>query len=43
MRQLHDLGFTVEEVSVTLDGDSKKLFFQPKLVEAGYHQNRLSE
>jgi len=43
MRQLHDLGFTVEEVSVTLDGDSKKLFFQPKLVEAGYHQNRLRD
>jgi hypothetical protein len=43
MRQLHDLGFTVEEVSVTLDGDSQKLFFQPKLVEAGYHQNRLRD
>ena len=43
MRSLHDLGFAVEEVSVTLDGDSQKLFFQPKLVEAGYHQNRLRE
>lgn len=43
MRALHDLGFAVEEVSVTLDGDSQKLFFQPKLVEAGYHQNRLRE
>ena len=43
MRQLQDLGFTVEEVSVTIDGDSKKLFFQPKLVEAGYHQNRLRD
>ena len=43
MRQLHDLGFAVEEVSVTLDGDSKKLYFQPKLVEAGYHQNRLRD
>jgi hypothetical protein len=28
---------------VTLDGDSQKLFFQPKLVEAGYHQNRLRD
>ena len=43
MRALHDLGFAVEEVSVTLDGDSQKLFFQPKLVEAGYHQNRLRD
>jgi hypothetical protein len=43
MRSLHDLGFAVEEVSVTLDGDSQKLFFQPKLVEAGYHQNRLRD
>lgn len=43
MRTLHDLGFTVEEVSVTLDGDTQKLFFQPKLVEAGYHQNRLRD
>jgi hypothetical protein len=43
MRQLHDLGFAVEEVSVTLDGDSQKLFFQPKLVESGYHQQRLRD
>lgn len=43
MRALHDLGFAVEEVSVTLDGDRQKLFFQPKLVEAGYHQNRLRD
>lgn len=46
MRQLHDLGFAVEEVSVQLeDGkeDSGKLYFQPKLVAAGYHKNRLRE
>ena len=46
MRQLHDLGFAVEEVSVQLEeGDEStgKLYFQPKLVAAGYHKNRLRE
>lgn len=46
MRQLHDLGFAVEEVSVLLEeGDQStgKLYFQPKLVAAGYHKNRLRE
>ena len=43
MRQLHDLGFAVDEVSVSLDGESQKLFFQPKLVAPGYHRNRLRE
>ena len=43
MRALHDLGFTVEEVSVSLDGENKSLIFQPKLVAAGYHQARLLE
>ena len=46
MRQLHDLGFAVEEVSVQLeDGNesSGKLYFTPKLVAAGYHKNRLRE
>jgi hypothetical protein len=43
MRQLHDLGFAVEEVSVSLDGESQKLYFQPKLVAPGYHRNRLRE
>ena len=46
MRQLHDLGFAVEEVSVQIDeSDQKsgKLYFQPKLVAAGYHKNRLRE
>jgi len=45
MRQLHDLGFAVEEVSVVVqesDG-AEKLIFQPKLVAAGYHKNRLRE
>jgi hypothetical protein len=43
MRQLHDLGFAVEEVAVTIDGDTQMLSFQPKLVAAGYHTQRLRE
>ena len=43
MRQLHDLGFAVEEVSITIDGDSQLVSFQPKLVAAGYHTARLRE
>jgi hypothetical protein len=43
MRQLQDLGFAVDEVSVSLDGESQKLYFQPKLVAPGYHRNRLRE
>ena len=43
MRQLQDLGFAVEEVSVSLDGKHQALAFQPKLVAAGYHQARLRD
>ena len=43
MRQLQDLGFAVEEVSVSLDGAHQALAFQPKLVAAGYHQARLRD
>jgi hypothetical protein len=45
MRQLHDLGFAVEEVSVSMEEgeDAGRLVFQPKLVAAGYHKNRLRE
>ncbi len=43
MRALHDLGFAVEEVSITIDGDTQMLSFQPKLVAAGYHAARLRE
>ena len=43
MRQLQDLGFAVEEVEVSINGDKGELKFQPKLVAAGYHQNRLYE
>jgi hypothetical protein len=43
MRELQDLGFAVEEVSVSLDGKHQAVVFQPKLVAAGYHQSRLRE
>jgi hypothetical protein len=43
MRQLQDLGFAVEEVAVTIDGDTQMLSFQPKLVASGYHTQRLRE
>ena len=42
-RALHDLGFAVEEVSITIDGQTQMLSFQPKLVAAGYHKARLRE
>ena len=43
MRQLHDLGFAVEEVAITIDGDTQMISFQPKLVAAGYHSQRLRD
>ena len=43
MRSLHDLGFAVEEVLVTIDGDTQLISFQPKLVAAGYHKQRLRD
>lgn len=43
MRSLQDLGFAVEEVEITKDGDKGALKFSPRLVAAGYHQQRLKE
>ena len=43
MRSLQDLGFAVEEVEVTTTGDKGGIKFQPKLVAARYHANRLVE
>jgi hypothetical protein len=43
MRALQDLGFAVEEVEISLDGEKQVLNFQPKLVAPGYHQQRLRE
>ena len=41
MRTLQDLGFAVEEVEVSAVGKQGELRFTPKLVAAGYHQQRL--
>ena len=41
MRQLHDLGFAVEEVQVSLDNETHMLSFQPRLVAAGYHAAKI--
>ncbi len=43
MRVVQDLGFAVDEVEMTLDGEKGALRFTPKLVSAGYHQSRLKE
>ena len=43
MRQLHDLGFAVEEVQVSLDNETHALSFQPRLVAAGYHIAKIKE
>ena len=43
MRSLQDLGFAVEEVEISLDGEKQALNFQPKLVAPGYHKQRLRE
>jgi hypothetical protein len=43
MRSLQDLGFAVEEVEVTTQGEKGVLKFQPRLVAARYHANRLEE
>lgn len=41
MRQLHDLGFAVEEVQISLDNETHMLSFQPRLVAAGYHSAKI--
>ena len=41
MRQLHDLGFAVEEVQVLMDDETRMLSFQPRLVAAGYHSAKI--
>jgi len=39
--RLNDLGFDVEELSVTTDDTGTTLSIQPKVVDAGHHQRRL--
>ena len=43
MRQLQDLGLPLKRFQSYFDGDNHALRFQPKLVAAGYHQQRLHE
>ena len=39
--RLNDLGFDVEELSVTTDDSGTSVSIQPKVVDAGHHQRRL--
>ena len=41
VRRLHDLGFDVGEMEVVADEDGNRLRFVPRVVESGYHQERL--
>ena len=41
LRRLHDLGFDVGEMEVLADEDGQRLRLVPRVVESGYHQDRL--
>ncbi len=41
LRRLHDLGFDVGEMEVLADEDGQRLRLVPRVVESGYHQERL--
>ena len=41
LRRLHDLGFDVGEMEVIADEEGQRLRFVPRVVESGYHQDRL--
>lgn len=41
VRRLHDLGFDVGEMEVVTDVEGQRLRFVPRVVESGYHQDRL--
>ncbi len=41
VRRLHDLGFDIGEMEVIADEDGQRLRFVPRVVESGYHQERL--
>ncbi len=43
LRRLHDLGFDVGEMEVLADEEGRRLRLVPRVVESGYHQNRLWE
>jgi hypothetical protein len=41
VRRIHDLGFDVGEMEVLTDVDRQRLRLVPRVVESGYHQDRL--
>ncbi len=41
IRRLNELGFDVDELSITTDVDGTQLQIQPKVVDAGHHSRRL--
>jgi hypothetical protein len=41
VRRLHDLGFDVAEMEVVADDEGDRLRLVPRVVESGYHQDRL--
>ncbi len=41
LRRLHKLGFDIEEVEVIADEEGERMRFAPRVVESGYHQERL--
>jgi len=43
LRRLNDLGFDVDEMTITTEGGAMRLKFDPQVVDAGHHQRRLFE
>ncbi|MET0146780.1 MAG: DUF4032 domain-containing protein [Ilumatobacteraceae bacterium] len=41
IQRLHELGFDVDEMEVLTDEEGTRLRFAPRVVEPGYHQDRL--
>lgn len=41
LERLHELGFDVEEMEIVSDGDGQQMRFVPRVVEHGYHADRL--
>ncbi|MCW2614031.1 MAG: hypothetical protein JWN08_1025 [Frankiales bacterium] len=41
VQRLNSLGFDVEELTITTEGDSATVRIQPKVVDAGHHSRRL--
>ena len=41
VRQLNELGFDIDEMSIETDGGGSRVSIQPKVVDAGHHARRL--